>query len=153
LSEEGIEVDGMEKKKNYDEQLSAIMNRLADSVLDMSDEQVVAEERGKGNDPIGEAESVRHVLRQASKKHRMKKLELAERVYQEQVAKIKKSEYELPASSIKRRELLAAVFAARPDVQSVMLTAQHRDFDQLTENDIESLLRQLADLGVLDSFK
>lgn len=143
----------MEKKKSYDEQLSAIMNHLADSVLDMSDEQVVAEEREKGNDPIGKAESVRHALRQASKKHRMRKLQLAERTYQEQVAKIKKSEYELPLSSIKRRELLAGIFAARPDVQSVMLTAQHRSFDQLTENDIESLLRQLADLGVLDSFK
>ena len=143
----------MENKKNYHEQLSAIMNRLADSVLEMSDEQTLAEEREQGNDPIKEAESVRYVLRQASKKHRMQKLEEAERTYKEQVTRLKTSQYELPDSSAKRRELLAAVFAARPDVQSVMLTAQHRNFDQLTENDIESVLRQLADLGVLDSFK
>lgn len=143
----------MENKKNYDEQLSAIMNRLADSVLDMSDEQVLAEEREKGIDPLKEAESVRYVLRQASKRHRMQKLEAAERAYQEQVTRLKQSRFELPDSSAKRRQLLAAVFAARPDVQSVMLTAQHRNFDQLTEMDIESFLRQLADLGVLDSFK
>lgn len=152
-NESGIEVNVMEKKKSYEEQLSAIMNRLGESVLDMSDEQALAEERERGNDPIKEAESIRNVLRQASKKHRMKKLELAERRYQEQITRLKKSQYELPDSAVKRRELLAAVFAARPDVQSVMLTAQHRNFDQLTDKDVESFLRQLADLDVLDSFK
>jgi len=143
----------MVNKKSYDEQLSTIMNQLADSVLDMSDEQVLAEEREKGIDPLKEAESIRHVLRRSSKMHRMQNLQEAEREYEERVTRLKKSQYELPDSSTKRRQLLAAVFAARPDMQSVMLTAQHRDFDQLTEMDIESFLRQLADLGILDSFK
>ena len=143
----------MANKENYDEQLSAIMNRLADSVLDLSDEQVLAEERERGIDPLKEAERIRDVLRRSSKTHRMQKLQAAERAYEEHVTRLTKSQYELPDSSTKRRQLLAAVFAARPDMQSVMLTAQHRDFEQLTERDVESFLRQLADLGVLDSFK
>jgi hypothetical protein len=143
----------MVNNKDPREQLSAIMNRIADSVLEMSDEEVLAEERENGIDPIKEAESIRAGLRRLSKIHRMRKLQEAEHRYEEHLARIKNSQYELPDSSESRRELLGAVFAARPDMQSVMLTAQHRNFDQLTERDIESCLRQLADLGVLDAYK
>jgi hypothetical protein len=140
-------------KKNYDEQLSAIMNRLAESVLELSDDQVLAEEREKGIDPTKEAESIRNVLRHSSKMQRMQKLQAAERAYEENVARLNKNQYQFPDSPTRRKQLLAAVFAAKPDVQSVLLTAQHRDFEQLTDVDVESLLRQLADLGILESFK
>lgn len=143
----------MANKENYDEQLSAIMNRLADSVLELSDEQLIAEERERGIDPLKEAERIRAILRRSSKIHRMKKLHAAETAYKEHITRLTKSQHELPDSPTKRRQLLAAVFAARPDMQSLMLTAQHRNFDELAELDIESLLRQLADLGVLDSLK
>jgi len=143
----------MENKKNYNEQLSAIMNQLADSVLELSEDQVLAEEREKGIDPTKEAESIRNVLRRSSKMQRMQKLQAAGRAYQDNVARLNKSQYELPESPTGRRQLLATVFAAKPDVQSVLLTAQHRDFQQLTDFDVESLLKQLADLGILESFK
>ena len=82
----------------------------------------------------------------------MQKLREAERIYKQKVARLKDNRFELPKSQVDRRNLLAAVFAAKPDIQSLMLTAQHRDFDQLTDSDVESSLKQLAYLGVLDSF-
>jgi hypothetical protein len=142
----------MTDEKKYDEQLSAIMNRLADSMLDLSDEQVLAEAREAGIDPLKESERIRDMLRRSSKEHRMQKLREAKRTYEDQVAKLKHTRLELPQSPVDRRNLLAAVFAAKPDIQSLILTAQHRNFDQLTDSDVESSLKQLAHLGVLDSF-
>jgi hypothetical protein len=57
----------MEDNKRYDEQLKNIMNRLADSVLELSDDEITAETRGSGADPQEEAERTHAVLRQASK--------------------------------------------------------------------------------------
>jgi hypothetical protein len=143
----------MTDRKNYDEQLSAIMNGAADSILELSEEELIAEEREAGIDPNKEAERIRDVLRRASKMHRLRRLKAAEHVYHEHVRRLKGSQHLLPDSPKKRRELLAAVFASKPDMRPLMLTAQHRNFDQLTDGDVESFLKQLAELGILDSFE
>lgn len=139
----------MRDKNDYDEQLANIMNSLADSVLDLSDEELLAELRKEGVDPQAEAERTRQFLRQVSKAHRMRKLENAQLIYEKQVAEMRSKRYDLPTSSSKQRELLAAVFAARPDMQSAFLTAQHRNFEELSDTDVESFLKQLKELGVL----
>src|SRR2546426_5741815 len=56
----------MADKKNHDEQLERIMNQLADSVLELSDEAILAEISETGADPHEEAERTRFALRQAS---------------------------------------------------------------------------------------
>lgn len=56
----------MADKKNRDE-LERIMNQLADSILELSDQAILAEIRATGADPEQEAERTRLVLRQASK--------------------------------------------------------------------------------------
>ena len=57
----------MADKKNYDERLERLMNQLAESVLGLSDEAILAETNEAGADPEQEAERTRFVLRQASK--------------------------------------------------------------------------------------
>jgi hypothetical protein len=57
----------MESKKNHDEQLEKIMNQLADSVLELSDEAILAETRETAANPEEEAERTHAVLQQASK--------------------------------------------------------------------------------------
>jgi hypothetical protein len=56
----------MAVKKNHDEHLERIMNQLAESVLGLSDEAILAETSETGADPEAEAERTRLVLRQAS---------------------------------------------------------------------------------------
>jgi hypothetical protein len=56
----------MADKRNHEEHLERIMNQLADSVLGLSDEAILAEVSGAGGDPDGEAELTRMVLRKAS---------------------------------------------------------------------------------------
>ena len=57
----------MADKKNHDERLERLMNQLAESVLGLSDEAILAETSEAGADPEQEAERTRLVLRQASK--------------------------------------------------------------------------------------
>lgn len=141
----------MPDKNDYDEQLANIMNSLADSVLELSDEELLAEVRKEGVDPHVEAGRTREFLRQVSKARRMRKLEEAQRAYKKQVAEMRAKRYDLPTSPSKQRELLVAAFAARPDMQTALFTAQHRDFRELADADVESLLKQLKELGVLDT--
>jgi hypothetical protein len=57
----------MKDKKNHDEHLERITNQLAESVLGLSDQAILAETSEAGTDPEQEAEATRLVLRQASK--------------------------------------------------------------------------------------
>lgn len=56
----------MDNKASYDEQLERIMDRLADSVMGLSDEEITAEVRETGGDPEETAERARAALRAAS---------------------------------------------------------------------------------------
>jgi len=60
-------VRNMADKQNYNERLERLMNQLAESVLGLSDEAILAETHEAGSDPEQEAERTRLVLRQASK--------------------------------------------------------------------------------------
>jgi len=55
----------MPYKNNNNEHLAKVMNELADSVLGLSDETILAEVREAGVDPYEEAERTRSVLRDA----------------------------------------------------------------------------------------
>jgi hypothetical protein len=57
----------MADKNNHDERLERLMNQLAESVLGLSDEAILAETIESGFDPEQDAERTRLVLRQASK--------------------------------------------------------------------------------------
>ena len=53
----------MTDKKNYAERIAKLMNGLAESVFELSEEEILAEEREAGADPMYEAARVRALLR------------------------------------------------------------------------------------------
>ena len=53
----------MTDKKNYVERIAKLMNGLAESVFELSEEEILAEEREAGADPMYEAARVRALLR------------------------------------------------------------------------------------------
>jgi len=57
----------MANKKTDDERLERLMNQLADSVLGLSDDVILAEVREEGEDPDEEAERTRLVLLEVSR--------------------------------------------------------------------------------------
>jgi hypothetical protein len=57
----------MGDKKNHVARMQELYNRLADSVMELSDEAIIDESSDTGTNPLDEAEHVRLVLRQSSK--------------------------------------------------------------------------------------
>lgn len=128
-------------------------NSLAESVLLASDEQIFQEVKQAGQDPSMSANRVRSLLRQAVKSHRQKPLQDALLEYHRQVGLFQKQTYQLPESAQAKRELLASVFQRFPQMQNTFLTIQHREFKAMSDEDIESCLKQLNLLGVFDNGK
>src|SRR5437899_1789117 len=67
-----------DKPRNYEKDLRAIYNGLAESILSASDEEILEEVREEGLDPDKEAERVRNVLLSAVRDARLKMGEDAE---------------------------------------------------------------------------
>ena len=63
----GKEVGEMGNRKTDDERLERVMNQLADSVLSLSDDAILAEVREAGGHPEEEAERTRMLLREIYK--------------------------------------------------------------------------------------
>lgn len=137
------------KSRDYRGELREVMNALAEAVAEASDEELLAEAQEAGLDLEAEAESVRAVLRRSVEKFKKRKLEQARRDYELAASALFTKTYHLPETSRERRDLLTNILAAKPQMQG-MLTVQFRELDQLSDEDVESSLRKLAELGMLD---
>lgn len=120
------------------------MDALAESVAGMSDKEVMDE---FGNDPVPRTGTI---LRAAMKRHNQAKLIAARQQHSLETRALSSRSHNLPTSPMERRTLFAAFMASRPDALAV--TAQHRDFKDVTDDDITNLLEQLDDLGFLQPF-
>ena len=66
-----------ETPRNYEAELLAIMDALAESVAESSDEEVLQEAREAGEDPRVTADRVRSVLKQAAEEFKRRCLRAA----------------------------------------------------------------------------
>ena len=76
------------KPESYEEELVAIMNALAESVAEASDEEILEEARAQGEDPIKTARQTKDVLLNAAKRYRKKRLHEAQQQYEAHVAEM-----------------------------------------------------------------
>lgn len=142
----------MNKPKNYEKELKAIMDALADSAIEATDQEVLEDVRHQGLEPDTLANEVRKNLLNAVKNYQKRNLVKAKKKYEKSVADIKNGEHNLPQTAEGRLKLLKYIFAAKP-YMSNLLTAQHRDFKTLSDADVESLLKQLQKLGALTDIR
>lgn len=134
-----------DKVRNYEQELANLMDNLAESVFEISDDEARAEmkEDGTSND------YVRGVLRQTVRDYRQKHLIEAQQRYDERIAALSRKKFSLPASIQEMREMLNSVLTSNPAIGAA-LTAQYRDFNDLPDEEVPGYLRQLFELGVLD---
>ena len=132
-------------QRNADEELWNLMTALADSVFEASDSEIL-EETGRADE---KAEETRKVLLDGVKRLREKHREQARVEYEEAVASMRQEKKGIPESIKEKRDLLMEILSARPQL-SEALTAHFREFQEIPDDEVESYLKQLAELGVID---
>ena len=132
-----------------DEALRAFYDEISESILQADDTQLEEEAQESGTSIDADAERMRQLLARTFKSFRQRALVAAREKHEERTAKIAAQECQLPASPAERRALLDAVIAQHQQAGR-MLIAQHREFTELTDDDVESWLQQFGALGLLE---
>jgi hypothetical protein len=132
-----------------EKRIRALFEALADNVESLGDEELLAEVREEGRDPEGVAKQTRLLLQNTVKKFKQRALLAAKQQHKRNEARLAAMRFELPTSSTERRQLLSAVIV-RHQQAGRMLIAQHRNFEEMTDDDVESWLQQFGALGLLD---
>jgi hypothetical protein len=109
------------------------------------------EDAGKtGVNLLDEAEEVKGVLRSVGRSYLQRKLRESRAAYETAVGSLQRENCDLPESAEERKQLLQGVLRDRPQFQDIVMTAQHCEFSELSDDDVTSFLRQLKSLGLLD---
>jgi hypothetical protein len=135
------------KSRKQSEEYRSILNSLAESVMNMTDKDILEEYGAAATDRTKE------ILRSAAKAHAQGKLRAAKLRHEQVSGQIQSHSFELPPTASARRELLNAVLASQFARGLDELTAQFRELASVPDSDVESTLRQLDLLGVLRKFR
>ena len=138
----------MPKFDKHEKELMRVMFGLAEALAEAPQSEVLEEAEQNHVNLLDEAEEVRGILRSAGRAYLQRKLRESRRAYEMILAEMQDRKYDLPETVAERRELLDAILRGRPDLGPVLITAQYRDFSELTDDDVTSFLRQLKDLGL-----
>lgn len=126
------------------------MKEIAKAVSETPDHVLRQEAIDRGEDPDQKTSRVREVLLAAIRTHQQQHLKKAGEQYRVDIERLKRRAYRLPTGQDERRRILERVLALKPRMLPASLTAQHRHFRDVADADVESYLRQLEELGVLD---
>jgi len=135
-----------DKPRDYEQELADILNALAESTLEMSDEEIELEIREEGLDPQIVAEHVREILKNTVKSCQQRLLIEAEQEYEKRISAMKGADYSLPESPKAQRDLITSILASNPQLVRGLLTAQSRDFNSLPDEDLPAFVIQLMSL-------
>jgi hypothetical protein len=141
----------MSSKRTDEQKLNALIDALGESVLEETDEELLEDLRMKGIDVLAESARIKAMLQSTVKTFRQRALEAARAAYQRQIERMDKQQYSIPETPAERRKLFSFLTKQSPFAEFV--TAQYRDLEGLTDNDIETYLEDLAELGILEKFK
>jgi hypothetical protein len=137
------------KFDKHEEEVMHLLFGLADWVAEASPTEMLEEAEQHRVNLLDEAEEVRGILRSAGRRYLQRKLRKSRQAYETAITEMHAKRYDLPESAVERRQLLNTVLRDRPDFQPIVMTAQHRNFSELTDEDVASFLKQLKDLGLL----
>lgn len=133
-------------KKGVVQRFDLIIENLIDSVVGLSDEELLEEIKEEGLDPDNVANHTRSILLGAFKNYEQRNLRVArQHLEQSQKAKERKQRSNVvPKRHEDRIPWLQNYVRQHPGI-----TAQFRDFKEMSPEDMESCLDQLEELGLL----
>jgi hypothetical protein len=129
--------------------LDGILDGLADSIVGEAPSELLEEARATGQDSEMIARDVKSTLQSALKRFEQRKLEAAREAYLLHSASgLKRNDCIAPNPDERKRQL-SIILESNPEIGAV-LTTQHREFESLSDEDVEGALEDLAELGFLD---
>ncbi len=138
----------MADKKTDSEKLDALIDALGNSVLEESDDEILEEMRAEGVDMRVESARMKAMMLATVKAFRQRALDAARAAYKSQIEQMEGKRYFIPKTAPERRKLFA-LFTQQPQFAE-FVTAQYRNLEDVTDNDIETYLEDLAELGILE---
>lgn len=130
-----------------EKKMRAFFEALADNLESLSDEQLLAEVREDGRSPDDIAKQTRSLIQETVKEVKQRALVVAREKHQQYAARLESTRIQLPTNPAERRLLFDAVINQQRVART--LTAQYRNLQEITDEDVESCLHQLAVLGLL----
>ena len=140
----------MTKPKDATERLIALMGALAEHVASASDQELLDQAAAEGIDVKANTAHVRDVLLSAVLRTKKERLRKAREAHERAVTNLGVRVARLPGEPEARRCLLMRCLQRRTQMHEAVMTLQHRDFESFSDADVESALRQLEALGLLD---
>ena len=134
------------KTKTPSSDLSRLREELAADVMDTSDEDIFLEVRDRGIDPEAAASRVASVLQRAILDSGKQKMTSARESLQSQKLVNKRSD---PIDISKARALLEKAVKSDANLQQ-RLTLAARNGESLPDSDVQSLVDDLLELGILN---
>lgn len=131
------------------DQLFRLREQLADDVMNTSNDEIIAEIKATGIDPNAAASHMREVVQRAileSGKNRMAAAKAQLQAQRSQTGR------HAPIDIGRARKLLLAA-AANDPLLNQRLTLAARNGETLSDSDIQSLVEDLIDLGILSDGK
>lgn len=136
----------LNEKRKYQDELANIMNNLAESVLDMSDEEIDEEIKEEGDN----TEAVRQILLNSVKSCRQKSLHEARLRFETNSRLFQETRYDMPESPEEKRILIQAMLGNAAMQNQTGVTMQFRDFESLPDEDLDGILQQLYALKAIE---
>jgi len=96
--------------------------------------------------------AIRHLAIDRAGQHQQKGLVEAKQGHQRELARISQGHFNLPKTAEGRRNWFRAVLVQAPQLEPAF-TLQNRELSALSDEDIETHLKKLANLGVLNAIR
>ena len=134
---------------SHEKDICSLFAALADNVESVSDEELLAEVRDDGCNPEEVGHEMRVFIENTVKAFKQRALIAAKEQHQREKARLTGAALRVPPGAGERLQLLNTIIA-RQQQAGRMLTAQNREFREMTDEDVESWLQQFAALGLVD---
>jgi hypothetical protein len=139
----------MSGEQNPRRPLDGILDGLAESIAEEESAELLDEAAATTQNSKVVARDVKSTLEAALQKFEQRKLEAAREAYRRR-APIRSNKSDLIALTPDgRKRQLSTILQSNPEIGAA-LTAQHRNFETLSDEDVASTLEDLAELGLLD---
>jgi ATP-dependent protease HslVU (ClpYQ) ATPase subunit len=135
----------MKKENNIQDQLGRIVDLMVDDVLEASNEEILQEASEENRDVEDEAQKVHALIQEVVFEHNRSKLEEAKKQYQAHKARNKPH---LRVAEIDKKREIFRNLSSNDNTGNLTMAA--RKEEELSDRDIESVLQDMLELGLID---